>query len=461
MDSRWSSSLCRLRSSIAPSTACASARNSRPRRPLPMPLPTDKHFTVAPEPSGPAGWLFCCGRTLLSVPSMGNGHPGPLNLQLSARFAAGRSSVLPYSHVHRSFWSGTRRQRARRPHLPRDPVLRSPVSRSGLAGLAVARTRTCAHRAGHHTHVAFRFLRLPHLAQPRERSHVVFGGRGRLLHRSPKRARRYDCGSRRGQSLGACSRGPPSRPPALAGRPECGVGTMELLDTRDCGGRGHLRRGNLDVLHGHPRTRRPGPLRLLDSYGISILRLGRQPFGGSATQRAGDGLGSARHVDRHAVGVVGGQASPDHRVAAGALACAMGREHFCPQILSSSRLSAAIIRRRGFQPPPGCFPAPSFLKYNTNCQRCNSGNWLNDGIPRSGFPLVIFQNSAPSLCSCTLGICRSAACFFARPEPSSPWHSTQFRLKSFSPPAAASGFVASGFFFVAASVGARQFGSCW
>ena len=48
-----------------------------------------------------------------------------------------------------------------------------------------------------------------------------------------------------------------------------------------------------------------------------------------------------------------------------------------------------------------CVPDFNVRKYNTSCQRCNSGKLLNDGIPRSGFPLVIFQNKAPSVSFCT------------------------------------------------------------
>ena len=41
----------------------------------------------------------------------------------------------------------------------------------------------------------------------------------------------------------------------------------------------------------------------------------------------------------------------------------------------------------------------SVRMYRTSCQRCSSGNRLNDGIPFPALPLVIFQNSVPSLCS--------------------------------------------------------------
>ena len=96
---------------------------------------------------------------------------------------------------------------------------------------------------------------------------------------------------------------------------------------------------------------------------------------------------------------------------------------------------------------------------STNCQRCSSGNRLNDGMPLAAFPLVMRQNSAPSLCDCTAGNRKSAECFSAIPLPSLPWHSVQFRMKSFLPPATAVGFSAKGFFFAAACGGAFQLGS--
>jgi len=56
-------------------------------------------------------------------------------------------------------------------------------------------------------------------------------------------------------------------------------------------------------------------------------------------------------------------------------------------------------------------------KNNTSCQRCFPGRRLKEGIPRQGLPLVIFQNSAPSLCDWTIGCRKSAECLSAMPLP--------------------------------------------
>src|SRR5205823_6769085 len=66
------------------------------------------------------------------------------------------------------------------------------------------------------------------------------------------------------------------------------------------------------------------------------------------------------------------------------------------------------------------FSGVSVRMKGTSCQRCGSGSLLKDGIPRSGLPLVIFQNNVPSLWFCTSGSWKSAACFFIRPDPSWP-----------------------------------------
>jgi len=39
------------------------------------------------------------------------------------------------------------------------------------------------------------------------------------------------------------------------------------------------------------------------------------------------------------------------------------------------------------------------LMCSTSCHRWGSGKKLNDGMPCRLFPLEIFQNNAPSLCS--------------------------------------------------------------
>ena len=100
----------------------------------------------------------------------------------------------------------------------------------------------------------------------------------------------------------------------------------------------------------------------------------------------------------------------------------------------------------------------SVWRWRTSCQRWSSGSLLKGGIPRSGFPLVIFQKRLPSVWDWTSGIVKLAA--FLRPEPVGLWHSAQCRWKSFAPPAAAFLFSARGFLRVAAWSGARQVGSC-
>jgi hypothetical protein len=54
----------------------------------------------------------------------------------------------------------------------------------------------------------------------------------------------------------------------------------------------------------------------------------------------------------------------------------------------------------------------------TSCHRCPSGKLLNGGIPANALPVLIFQNSVPSLCAWTSDAVRSGA--FAVPRPASP-----------------------------------------
>jgi hypothetical protein len=78
-------------------------------------------------------------------------------------------------------------------------------------------------------------------------------------------------------------------------------------------------------------------------------------------------------------------------------------------------------------------------------------------MPVCAFPLLIFQNTAPSLCSRTAGSTRAGA--LRVPRPSRPWQLAHRCAKIFAPPAAVSGRPASGLIIESYSAGAVHSGS--